>query len=307
MTILCIALNPTIDISSTAMKVEPTHKVRTRDQHMHAGGGGVNVARAVKTLGGDPRLLITSGGAAGTLLEEALGGSSIRLDIIELKEATRIAFAVYEEETGQEYRFVPEGPVMPKAKQQQVARAVSEFKDGYVVASGSLPRGLPEDAYASLGKIAAGSGSRFILDTSGGALKAALDARINMFLVKPSLSELESYMGCKLDEEGAEAAAREIVASGKAQRVALTLGGNGALLAGPNGVIRQPAIKVQVKSATGAGDSFVGGLVWRLSNGDDMESAFRYAMAVGAAAAMTPGTELCRKSDVDALLAQLPA
>ncbi|MCO6186456.1 1-phosphofructokinase family hexose kinase [Rhizobium sp. L1K21] len=307
MNILCVALNPTIDISCTAKRVEPTHKIRTRGQSLHAGGGGVNVARVVKTLGGDPKLLITSGGVAGTLLEEALGESGIRLDVIELKEPTRIAYAVFDEESGLEYRFVPEGPDVPRAKQQQIARAVGECRNGFVVASGSLPRGVPDDIYAQLARIAAENKSRFILDTSGAALKAALDARENIFLVKPSLSELEAYIGLKLDEQAATEAATALVRDGKAQHVALTLGGDGALLAGPGGVLRLPAIKVEVKSATGAGDSFVAGLVWRLSEGDALEQAFRYAMAVGAATAMTPGTELCHREDVENLLKQLPA
>lgn len=306
LTILCVALNPTIDISTVARHVEPTHKIRTRGQNWHAGGGGVNVARVIKTLGGDPQLLITSGGAAGSLLEEALGASKIRFDIIELTEATRIAYSVYEEETGLEYRFVPEGPLMPEAKQRQAAQAIAEYAGGYVIASGSLPRGVPDDAYADLGRIAEANGSRFVLDTSGPAWKAALDAKINMFLAKPSQSELESYIGHTLDEKAAAEAALSLVREGRARNIALTLGGDGALLASAEGILRLPAIKVEVKSATGAGDSFVGGLIWRLAEGDKMETAFRYALAVGAATAMTAGTELCHREDVERLLRQLP-
>ncbi len=305
MSILAIALNPTIDISSSAKRIVPTHKIRTHNQRWHAGGGGVNVARVIKILGGQPELLITSGGIAGAILEEELKPSGIDLFIIELKSPTRIAYMVYEEETGQEFRFVPEGPEVNERQYVQILEAVRQHLGDYVVASGSLPPGVPADAYAQMATVAGQTNSRFILDTSGDALRAALEARTNMYLLKPSISELESYAGHSLDKAGASEVALDLIAKRAAQHIALTLGEEGAILFSSDGAHHMPALKIEVQSAVGAGDSFVGGMVYKLMEGADIMDAFKYGMVVGAASAMTAGTELCHMEDIQRLQRQL--
>jgi 6-phosphofructokinase 2 len=301
MSVLAIALNPTVDISSVAKHVEATHKVRTRESRWHAGGGGVNVARVIKRLGGEPKLLISSGGAAGALVEDSLKRKGISLDILEISGETRIAYTVYEEETGDEFRFVPEGPELATVNLLQAMETVEHFSGDFIVASGSLPRSVPDEAYARMAAIARKNGVRFILDTSGTPLQVALNACNNMFLVKPSLREMETYVGHALDRATSEEVAREILAKGAAQYVALTFGGDGASLVGPEGTERLPAVDVKVRSAVGAGDSFVGAMVWKLEQGAWIHDAFRFGLAAGAAAVLTPGTELCHVDDVHRL------
>ncbi len=298
--ILAVALNPTIDISCDTDHVQPTRKTRTTNQRHHPGGGGVNVARVVAELGGQVELAHLSGGASGMLLNDLLDGIGIELSGFAIKEAVRIAFMVYEEQTGLEYRFVPDGPLVSAAELSPVLAHVERSSDGMVIASGSLPRGAPADTYANMAKAVANAGGRFVLDTSGEALAAALD-QAKVFLVKPSLGELEKYTGGRLDEAGAREAALALVRRGAAEYVALTLGREGALLAGAHGVIRLPAVHVVTRSAVGAGDSFVGALVWSLARGDAIVDAFRWGAAAGAAAVTTPGTELCKRGDVRAL------
>jgi 6-phosphofructokinase 2 len=300
MTILAVALNPTIDISSEVQHVQPTHKMRTSLQERHAGGGGVNVARVIAKLGDRPELLIVSGGATGALLEEILAQLPITLRTVHVSGSTRIAFMVFERDTGQEYRFVPEGADITADELEKAMAAVAGFRGDYIVASGSLPRGAPDDTYAKMSDIAAANGVRFVLDTSGAPLRATLE-KGQVFLVKPSLGELETLAGRKLDEAGLREEAMRLVREGRSQYVAVTLGREGAILAGANGILRVPAIHVSVKSAVGAGDSFVAALVWMLSNGGTMEEAFRFGVAAGAAAAMTPGTELCHRDDIFAI------
>jgi 6-phosphofructokinase 2 len=128
-------------------------------------------------------------------------------------------------------------------------------------------------------------------------LQATLE-KSRVFLVKPSLGELEKLVGRKLDENGARQAAADIVARGAAEIVAVTMGADGALLATSSGVLRVPAIPVRVRSAVGAGDSFLGAMVWALSQGKAPEEAFRFGIAAGAAKVMTPGTKPCKRSDV---------
>ena len=300
MTILAVALNPSVDVSSDAARVLPTRKVRTHNQRRHAGGGGVNVARVVAMLGGRPQLLMMVGGETGALMMDALAGAAIDVTTVKTVEPTRLAFMVYEEETGLEYRFVPDGPAVTSEEIEAAMDVVRAFKGDYLVLSGSLPREAPDYTYARMAAVAASAGVKVVLDTSGKALLTTLK-QAKLFLVKPSLSELETIAGKKLDERGIALTARQIIDEGWAEYVTVTLGRSGALLVGRDISLRLPAIHVPVRSAVGAGDSFLAALVWRLEEGAPIEEAFRFGLAAGAAAAITSGTELCLREDVFAI------
>ncbi|PZF75917.1 1-phosphofructokinase family hexose kinase [Aestuariivirga litoralis] len=298
--ILTITLNPTIDVFGEAEKVRPTHKVRLKDTSFEPGGGGINVARVIAALGGEVEALALSGWEMGAFLGRLLKDEGIPWTPIAMEGETRVALMVHDQSTGLEYRFLPEGPEVHAHEIDACAEAILRKKEGYVVASGSLPRGAPADSYVRLAKAAAANGLPFVLDSSGAALKAALQHG-GIHLVKPSLSELESLAGHELDAPGIEAAARAIITAGQARMVAVTLGADGAVLATPDRVLRLPAMAVEVRSAVGAGDSFLGAMVWALSQGWDIEQAFLLGMAAGAAATGNPGTSLCRKEDVFSL------
>ncbi len=295
--VLTLTLSPTIDVSGEAEAVRPVRKVRTKQIRFDPGGGGINVARVVTLLGGDAEALYLGGGEVGMILDRLLTEKGIRTHRIAVDGQTRLGFIVHEQSTGLEYRFVPEGsPVAPESLKDAVGYVRSHPSE-YVVGSGSLPRGTPEDFYAGLATDVAARGGRFVLDTSGAALRATL-GKAKVYLVKPSLGELEQVVGRKLDADSAEEAAAEIVASGSAELVAVTLGADGAVLASRAGTLRLPTIPVRVRSATGAGDSFLAAMVCALLEGRSEHEAFRFGIAAGAAAAMTPGTELCRRQDV---------
>ncbi|ATN36066.1 1-phosphofructokinase [Rhizobium sp. ACO-34A] len=295
--ILSIALNPAIDISSDADEVRHTHKTRTHNQRQHAGGGGINVARIIVELGGHCELLYLSGGATGELLETMLRPLGIQQHVMKIHDPVRVAYNVHELSTNLEYRFVPEGPLVSDAELAPVFDLLETSDADYIVASGSLPRGVPMDTYLRMAEIAQRKGQRFVLDTSGEALRETL-ASCHVFLVKPSLGELEGLVGRKLDHESVGPAAQEVIHRGAAQYIAVTLGADGAVLVSADSITRVPAIKVTVQSAVGAGDSFVAGMTWSLSEGRDIVDAFRLGMAAGAAAVMTSGTELCRQADI---------
>lgn len=302
--ILCVTVNPAIDISCEADRIQPTLKVRTRGQRRHPGGGGTNVARAIATLGGEPELAFLCGGATGKLYEEMLEKLPIQLMPFTMQGSVRVAFMVHENETGFEYRFIPEGPEVLVQEIEPLMEFIEAFDGGYIIASGSLPLGVPADTYAQMADIATAKQIRFVLDTSGEALQTAL-SNSKVFLVKPSLGELEILAGRKLDENGIRDMAADIITTGAAQNVAVSMGLQGALLATASGFIRIPSLHVKVRSAVGAGDSFVGAMTWSLANGNQIEDAFRLGIAAGAATVMTPGTELCRREDVFGLFETL--
>ncbi|KQW51082.1 MULTISPECIES: 1-phosphofructokinase family hexose kinase [Ensifer] len=300
MSVLAVALNPTIDVSSQVERVRPTVKIRTHNERQRPGGGGVNVARVIAELGGQPELLILTGGASGAMLKDALATSSIRLHAVRIAGPTRIAFMVREEETGLEYRFVPEGPEVTPGEIAEALAIIGSFRGDFVVVSGSLPRNAPEDVYAEMARIAARTGAKFILDCPGATLRSTL-GKAPVFLIKPSIEELETLAGRRLDENGVAQAASALVRDGAAEFVAVTMGREGALLAGAFGTLRVPSKHVVAKSTVGAGDSCVGALVWFLTEGRSIEEAFRFGVAAGAAAVMAPGTELCQREDVFAI------
>jgi len=302
--VLTITLNPTIDVFRAADAVKPTEKVRLSDATYEPGGGGINVARVIATLGGKVEALALTGGEMGAFLARLAAAEGLPLHTVPIAGQTRVALMVRDQSTGLEYRFLPEGPVVSEADVDSCVAAIAARSQGFVVASGSLPRGAPADSYVRMARAAARHALPFVLDTSGKALSAAL-RHGGLFLVKPSRSELEAHAGHPLDPEGLALVAQELVHAGKARLVAVTLGGEGALLASPEGLIRLPAITVPVRSAVGAGDSFLGALVWALTQDWPLEKAFRLAVAAGAAATSNAGTTLCRREDVFALYGQM--
>lgn len=300
--ILAVALNPSIDVSAATQTVTPEHKLRCADVRRDPGGGGINVARVLKRFGADCRALYPAGGTLGRLLRELLDRERIAGTHVDIASETRESFTVLERESGREYRFVLPGPDLAAGEWQECIDRVAGLSPppAYVVASGSLPLGVPEDFYARLARAARGGGGRMVLDASGPALGAALDEGV--YLVKPNLRELRELTGKALEREDEwSEAANRVVTSGKAQVVALSLGHRGALLAAAGLLLRAPAIPVKIASTVGAGDSFLAAMVWRLAAGATLEEAFRYGVAGGTAALLAAGTSLAHKDDTERL------
>jgi len=228
--------------------------------------------------------------------------------VVPIHGDTRQNFTVDENSTGNQFRFVLQGAELSEGEWvtclEAVARSVPA--GGYVVASGSLPPGVPEDFYARIARLVRQGDARCVVDSSGPALSEALAEGV--FLVKPSRRELGEHFGVLLQSEPSQIdAALALVADGCAEFVALTLGDAGAVLASKEGVVRLPVPSVQVLSTVGAGDSFLGAFVLRLAQGRPVAAAFRTAVAAGSAAAMTPATELCHRHDVERLEKELSA
>lgn len=299
--IVTLTLNPTVDIASDADAVRPVRKVRTRNETFDPGGGGVNVSRVLRELGAETLAVVAAGGISGGLLEELLEQGGVPCLPIPTKGRTRISYTVHDLGAKQEYRFVPEGPVLAEAEWRAALAALGGAEGGWIVASGSLPRGVPEDFYARAADNARRAGRRFVLDTSGAPLRAALGH--GLALIKPSRGEFEALIGEPLaTPEAQEAAALRLARDGAAELVAVTLGHEGAILAEPSGaVLRLPALDVPAVGAVGAGDSFLAAMVCALSRGESPREAFALGMAAGAAAVMRPGTAHPRGVDVAAL------
>ena len=297
--IVTLTLNPAVDIACTAAAVRPTHKIRTTDERYDPGGGGINVARVVHVLGGDTCALIMTGDFSGGLIEEMLADAGVAWQRLPIAGRSRISLAVHDRETGLEYRFVPEGPVVSEAEWRAALAVLGAVEADWVVASGSLPRGMPEDFYAQAARIAASRGQKFALDTSGASLRHGVGAGVS--LLKLSETEFASLIGhTPGDAQAQELAIAALIREGAAEMIAVSLGAEGAVLANADGVWRRPALPVQVRSSVGAGDSFLAGLVFGLGCGMAPGDALDIGMAAGAAAVSAYGTAQVRREDVEA-------
>lgn len=301
MGVATLTMNPTFDVSFEVDRVFHTHKMRGRNERHDPGGGGINVARVLARLGGNARCYYLSGGATGKALDGLVDLHQLVRTRVPIAGETRVSTSVFEHASGREYRFVTDGPRLSPDEWQVCLDRVAEARCEYLVASGSLTPGAPDDFYARLAAIANRQGIRFVLDTSGPALAEGL-AGGGVFLVKPSIGELRILTGQDLttDEAIAEAASA-IVRRGEAEHVAVTMGHKGALLANASGVLRLPAVPVETASAVGAGDSFLAAMVHAFTIGRDPADAFRLGLAAGAAAVLNPGTDLAHPDDIQRL------
>jgi len=298
--IITLTLNPAVDLAGFAAAVRPTRKIRTTDEHADPGGGGINVSRVLHALGADTLALIMTGGATGTLVEDMLDEAAIPWQRLKIAGRTRIALNVHDRESGLEYRFVPEGPEVTEAEWHRALHVLERIDAAWIVASGSLPRGVPADFYARAAAIAARRGQHFVLDTSGPALRASLGHGVT--LLKVSLSELEYLAGRKLPEPAMQE--QEIAAllrDGAASMIAVSLGAEGAVLHTCDEVVRLPALKVEMRSAVGAGDAFLAGMVWGLMRGLAPRESLALGIAAGSAAVGSYGSAKVRVDEVERL------
>ena len=304
--VVTLTINPAVDIFVNVEKVEPTRKLRCSAPKRDPGGGGINVARAAHRLGADVAAIYPAGGALGKLLQRLVEREGIASVTTPSHVETRENFTAYEETTGEQYRFVLPGSRLHPAEWEACLDRLAKLPDKprFVVASGSIPPGVPDDFYAAVARCARKMGAKMVLDTSGAALAPALEEGVS--LIKPNQNELAEFTGEALEDDDARiAACRKLIDGGKAEAVALTLGGDGAMLVTKDVALRAAPMKIEVVSTVGAGDSFLGGLVAGLAAGQDWEGAFRMGFAAGTAAVMSPGTELCREEDVRRLMKEV--
>ena len=299
--IVTLTMNPALDITTGVDVVRPTDKLRCGTPRYDPGGGGINVARIAHVLGGSVSAVFPAGGATGDLITTLLVDAGVRFREVAIAAPTRESFTVNETSTGQQYRFVLPGPQLTFAEQERclgqlrIEATAAEF----VVASGSLPPGVPADFYQRVADVCRDVGAVLILDTSGGGLQQISSG---VFLLKASMRELRECVGRELLTEGEQlAAAHELIDNGRAEVVVVSLGSHGALLATRNGSHRFSAIPMASGSGVGAGDAMVAAITVGLGRGWPLVKSVRLGIAAGAAKLMTPGTAACQRTDVEKL------
>lgn len=269
------------------------------------GGGGINVARAIKKLGGRVTAIYLAGGYSGKFLTQLLESDEIPSIVIETRQHTRENMIVLDTSTNLQYRFGMPGPTIYENEWQQILTEIEKINDAeFIVASGSLPDGVPTNIFARIADIAKRKNAKFIVDTSGEALKDAVNEGV--YLLKPNLGELSLLAG-KEDLNGNEVikVARDLINKGRCEIIVVSMGAAGAMLITKNETQQIIPPLVKRNSTVGAGDSMLAGIVLSLSRQKSLLEAVQYGVACGTAATLNSGTQLCKLEDVEKLFAEI--
>lgn len=304
--ILTITLNPSVDKSTSVQNIVPEKKLRCNAPKYEAGGGGINVSRALKRLGIPSDALFTSGGKTGDMLELLLKQEGLDIIPIHISSETRENFIVVDQTTNQQYRFGFPGASFTANEQDEILTIIDQLYPApdFVVISGSLPGDISAEFIGFLIKKYKTKGSKVVVDTSGDALRAALEEGV--FLLKPNAGELAALVGKEeLENTDLDHAAQQIIAQGQAAIVVVSLGAQGAALYTATEKIRMIPPLVKIRSTVGAGDSMVAGMVSVLARQGTPEEILRMGIACGSATTMAEGTALFQKKDVDRLYAEV--
>ena len=248
--IATLTMNPALDVATSAQTVVPGHKLRCAAPRFDPGGGGINVARTIVRLGGDALAVFPVGGAPGERLCALLSAEHVPFETVAIAEPTRESLTVLDRTNNEQYRFVLPGPILSRLEQQRCLEAVQAItpRPAWLVASGSLSPGVPNDFFLPIGRWCRSHDVKLAIDTSGDALSAC--GGIGADLVKPSLRELEHVIGRTLTAAEEPAAARQLIERGIADSVVLSLGNRGALLVSANESHRFAAPDVELQQGS---------------------------------------------------------
>lgn len=300
--IVTLTTNPAVDMNSTTIFVTDEKKISCRETLYNPGGGGLNVSRAIKILGGDSTAIYPSGGHTGRLLESLLDQEKIKHIPIKIQDRTRINFSIIEKKTNRQYRFNNQGAKINKKESEKIIKKIEDItpQPNYLVISGSIAPGLSDNYYNKIVKICNNLDCKIILDTSPKAFKHAIENGV--YLIKPNLGEFLKINNIKLkSEKQIIKKAQELIKKGKTEFVVVSLGAAGSIFVSKDYFKHIYSPITPIRSRVGAGDSMVAGITLKLAQNSKVKEAVYYGVAAGASAVMTPGTKLCTKKDTDRL------
>ncbi len=295
--ILTITLNPAVDVATHVPAVIAGPKLRCAAPRYDPGGGGVNVARAVQKLGGAARALVAVGGPMGQRLVSLLATEGVPALPIVVSGETRQSFAVTDGATGAQYRFGVPGEHLTAQDADRLLTEIAAHTthNSYVVISGSVAPGLPEDMQSRIIAIAAEKHARVVVDTSSRALDRLIGAPTTpVYLLRVDQSEAAEAANHHMDTVADSVAfATDLVARGVAEIIVTGRGAEGSVLVSRDQRFFCHAPKVTVRSKIGAGDAFVGAMTLTLARGGTADAALRWGVAAASATVSTEATALC--------------
>jgi 6-phosphofructokinase 2 len=303
--VLTLTTNPAVDMATTVSQVVAGPKLRCKVPRWDAGGGGVNVARAIKKLGGDTLALVAVGGALGEKLLWLLASEEVEVQAVPVSVETRISFAVTDEVSNAQYRFSVPGDRLTDQDSNLLLARISEAAQGHALAvySGSVAPGLPDDFVGRIQSLISPGGTRLVVDTSAAGLKHLLDHPKGIHVLRLDMTEAAALRPMTSIEDCRQFA-KSLVDQGVAEIVVMGRGADGSILVSRDTQIHASAPQVEVRSKVGAGDTFVGAFSLALSRHESLPIALMRGVAGAAATVQTEGTALCDRHDADALFAE---
>ncbi len=299
--IYTITLNPALDHFLDVQNLSMDDANRVTSECLYAGGKGIDVSRAIRRLGGDSMALGFIGGHNGQIMLELLKKEGVTCYFTPISQETRRNIIIGTLTRGMQTMLNARGPTVSKEEWKAFLTHLRllDLRDSYVVLSGSLPRGVPIDAYRQVIALVQNQGAKAVLDTDGPALKSGLMAK--PFAMKPNVNELRRLTGQALKSERAILTAATQLHRTGIKIVLVSMGYRGLLMV--SDVCRCRAIPpaVRVRSTVGAGDSAVAGFVYTHAGGKLLEDCLRFAAAAATAATLAPGNQLCRLREVERL------
>lgn len=305
--ITSISLNPSIDRTVTVDGLHVGGLNRVLSQTDVAAGKGANVALAAAALGEESECIGLMYREGGALYERRFAAGSVGCDFLWCDGAVRVNVKVFDRVKGEITELNASGTPVTGAQLEEMTRLVLAHarRAEYLVLTGSLPPKCPVDYYRTLAEAAAQENCRVLLDADGERLREGLKAK--PFLIKPNRYELELLTGRKLETlDALMDAARDCLYQG-VEVVAVSMGGEGALILRGDEAWRIPGQKVEVKSTVAAGDSMIAGLAAGFRRGCSLEDAFRLGVAAATVRCMTPPEEILRCAEVEAMAEKLRA
>lgn len=300
--IATLTLNPCLDeyIIVDGLLVDETNRWTKRVQY--AGGKAIDVSRAIKEMDGITTAYGFIGGNIGRRVEILLDEEGVLFSFTPIKRETRTNFIIVDKQTKYQTLIGAPGPRISSKELERLCKKLSAIRPNpdMLVIGGSAPPGSPEDIYYRIITDAKNRGIKTVLDVADNWLTEGIKAK--PYMIKPNVHEAEKLFGRNLsDERSVIDAAMELV-NGGIEVTLISRGSEGLIAASKNYIYKVIPPKVKVKSAVGAGDCTVAGFALRLSRNEPLIEACRLGGAMGAAAVLTPGTELCRRTDVEKLL-----
>jgi 6-phosphofructokinase 2 len=306
LTVATLTLSPSVDYGISVDKLVAEEKLRADVLQVEPGGGGVQVARALRRLGAQVEAIVAFGGVTGSTLRELLVSEGLRLHEVPVRRDTRPSFTIRVAEEDTNYRVVGRASRMfePEWRAFIDRLAQLEVLPPYVVLSGSFPPGVPDDLVEQIRAVTNERDAALLVDTSGPPLKVAAD--IGVEVLKPSREELAFLVGAaELPTEADVLAAADEVLGRGVRSLVVSLGGEGCYVASAShrAWLRPP--QVDVASTVAAGDSLVAGLVAGLSRGLPLIESARLGVAAGTGTCLYPGSELFTTVDIARITPQI--
>lgn len=303
--ITTVSLNPSIDRTIELEQFTVGGLNRVLKQTDVAAGKGTNVAIVTAALGEASECVGFMYREGGSLFEKRLSDGGAKSDFVWCEGAVRVNLKLLDRSLGEITEINQGGCAVSEAQLREMTDLVERHAQqaDYLILTGSLPPGCPVDYYYTLAEVAAQANCRVILDADGDRLRHGLRAK--PFLIKPNRYELELLTGRSLPTQAAILdAARALIDMG-VENVAVSMGGDGALICGAEGAYFAPAVKIDIRSTVAAGDSMIAGMATGFARGYTLSEAFRMGVAAASARCMTPPEQRIEESAVEAMRARV--